>query len=388
MEHLKEWLALPEETKRNAFIRTSNQVGVTSEAAEKDWWVVHTLAMLFTMDCAPFLSFKGGTSLSKGWGLIQRLSENIDLALDRSFLGFGENISKTQIGKLRDRTCDYQSISFIPELQAKFNVAGFSGIEVKLRGNRSRDQDPIIEVYHPKFFEGDGYLKPGVVIEISTRSLREPKTMKSISSWVGGTFSDMAFADKPITIPVVNPERTLLEKVFLLHEEFQKQEGKIRVNRMSRHLYDIEKLSRTEFAGLALGNHDLFQSIVAHRRKFNALKFVNYDKHQRGTLTFLPPASMHPVWEADYKEMLANMIHEESPLQFPALMEQLAAFQYKINQTPEKSLTPPETTKYFYFQAEEPPGKAYSNGFKRTGLILCKSYANKKRATAEKAITL
>jgi hypothetical protein len=64
MEHLKAWFALPDETKKNTFIQTGNLVPVKAEAVEKDWWVVHTLSILFSMDCSTYLTFKGGTSLS------------------------------------------------------------------------------------------------------------------------------------------------------------------------------------------------------------------------------------------------------------------------------------------------------------------------------------
>jgi predicted nucleotidyltransferase component of viral defense system len=80
-DHLQEWFQLPNETKIRLFAETSRQIGLpSSSAAEKDWWVVHTLAIIFSMKCANDLIFKGGTSLSKGWSLIQRFSEDIDLA--------------------------------------------------------------------------------------------------------------------------------------------------------------------------------------------------------------------------------------------------------------------------------------------------------------------
>ncbi|MBX2923341.1 MAG: nucleotidyl transferase AbiEii/AbiGii toxin family protein [Chitinophagaceae bacterium] len=96
--HLQEWFRLPDETKIRLFAETSRQAGLpSSSAAEKDWWVVHTLATIFSMKSANTLIFKGGTSLSKGWNVIQRFSEDIDLALDRSFLGFTGELSKQDI---------------------------------------------------------------------------------------------------------------------------------------------------------------------------------------------------------------------------------------------------------------------------------------------------
>lgn len=74
LNHLKEWLKLPDATKLNIFSETGRRVGLPAVAIEKDWWVVHTLSLVFSMKCAPSLVFKGGTSLSKGWNLIQRFS--------------------------------------------------------------------------------------------------------------------------------------------------------------------------------------------------------------------------------------------------------------------------------------------------------------------------
>jgi len=114
--HLQEWFQLPDETKIRVFAETSRQMGLSSSsAAEKDWWVVHTLAVVFSMKCANALIFKGGTSLSKGWNLIQRFSEDIDLALDREFLGYSGELTKGEIRKLRRKS--FQFIRrFLPKI--------------------------------------------------------------------------------------------------------------------------------------------------------------------------------------------------------------------------------------------------------------------------------
>jgi hypothetical protein len=98
-----------------------------------------------------------------------------------------------------------------------------------------------------------------IQIEIGCRSLKEPFSPRTFGTFISETFSNRPFADKPITIPVVNPERTFLEKIFLLHEEFQKEPDKIRVQRLSRHLYDIEKLMHSTYAEIALADKDLIR---------------------------------------------------------------------------------------------------------------------------------
>jgi predicted nucleotidyltransferase component of viral defense system len=331
--HLQEWFQLPNETKIRLFAETSRKIGLpSSSAAEKDWWVVHTLATIFSLECANALIFKGGTSLSKGWNVIQRFSEDIDLALDREFLGFTGELSKQDIKKLRRKSFQFITEVFTEELKNKFTELGFKDVTVKYREVENHDQDPlIIEIYYNKLTETDTYLKPGVLVEVGSRSLKEPYTQRTFSTFVSEIYRDNPFTDKPIKIPIVNPERTFLEKIFLLHEEFQKPFGKIRVERLSRHLYDIEKLSQTEYAEIALQDTELYNTIVKHRSKFTAISGIDYEKHNPANIKFIPPDTIIKKWEADYEEMKGSMIYGH-PLEFDKLINKLTELQKRINE--------------------------------------------------------
>lgn len=333
LTHIAEWQRLSKVTRQRIFTTTSRKIGLPSVfAAEKDWWAVQTLFTLFTMDCAHALLFKGGTSLSKGWQLLQRFSEDIDLALDREFLGFEGELTKADIRKLRRISYNYTTHEFAPALQKRFADIGFPEVEITVRSTANHDQDPvIIEVYYPKITEKDTYIKPGVLVEIGCRSMKEPFSIRSVNSLVSEAFPEMAFAEKPVAIPVVNPERTFLEKIFLLHEEFQRPPDKMRVNYLSRHLYDIEILSKTEFANNALLDRDLFTSIVNHRRVFTTVSGVDYNKHQPGFIRIIPPAEVWSLWEKDYELMRERMIYGKSK-SFNELMTGIAALQDKINE--------------------------------------------------------
>lgn len=331
--HLQEWFKLPDETKIRLFAETSRQIGLpSSSAAEKDWWVVHTLAIIFSMDCANALIFKGGTSLSKGWNVIQRFSEDIDLALDREFLGFSGELTKGDIKKLRRKSFQFISEVFTEELKNKFAEFGFENVTVKPREVENHDQDPlIIEIYYNKLTETDTYLKPGVLVEVGSRSLKEPFTQRTFGTFVSEIYKDNPFTDKPISIPIVNPERTFLEKVFLLHEEFQKPLDKIRVERLSRHLYDIEKLSQTEYAEIALQDTELYNIIVRHRSKFTAISGVDYTKHNPANIKFIPPSTILKKWEDDYNQMKDSMIYGQK-IDFDELINRLTELQKRINE--------------------------------------------------------
>lgn len=333
LPHLSEWLKLPDSTRLNIYQQTAQALGLPAVAVEKDWWAVHTLALIFSMECAPALVFKGGTSLSKGWNLIERFSEDIDLALDRAYLGeqFAGELSKQEIKKLRKASRQFMATTFKDELKAKFDAVGLTNVAIQCRESKDSDQDPsIIDIYYPALTETEPYLQPRLQVEVSSRSLQEPFTDRPFGTFVAGHFAGRPFADEPITIPVVNPERTFLEKVFLLHERFQRPSEGLPVDRLTRHLYDIDKLTQTPFADKALQDEELYNTVVRHREVFTHIKDVDYARHQPATIQFLPTDDLMPAWEADYKQMQENMIYGET-LPFTDLIKKLTELQTHIN---------------------------------------------------------
>ncbi len=114
-----EWLKIPEERRIAILNQGSNILGLPAIAIEKDWWVTLALKASFELKYSPSIVFKGGTSLSKGWNLIERFSEDIDLAIDRKFFGFEGDISKSQIKNLRKISCEFISTNFLEDLTKK-----------------------------------------------------------------------------------------------------------------------------------------------------------------------------------------------------------------------------------------------------------------------------
>lgn len=320
----------PEE--RNAVFETiGNDIGIPASAVEKDWWVVQTLALIQELEAAPHIVFKGGTSLSKAWNVIERFSEDIDLALDKAFLGIEECTTVKQVKKLRSATRKYIYTYFIPELQARFKEVGYTDVKIELYEEEGENLEPVqILVKYDTCTSPSTYTKPEVKIEIGSRSLREPFTNCEFSTLVGEHYKGKPFADDPITVPCVNPERTFLEKLFLLHEEFQKPENEIRVDRLSRHLYDIEMLMRTEYAEIALANKELYNEIIYHRSIYTKISSIDYAGHQHKTLNPLPPDTITDNWKKDYQQMQEEMIYGES-LSFDKLLERIKELKEKIN---------------------------------------------------------
>jgi hypothetical protein len=332
---LQEWLKLPERTKNNIFEETAKNVGLPyASAVEKDWWVVRTLELIFKSSIAQHTVFKGGTSLSKAWGLIDRFSEDIDLALDRKFLGFDradQDMTNSQVVRLRKKSFKFITETYFPELQLLFLDAGFEGVSIKPIETQNDDEDPRnIEIIYPSFTEQIKYIKPRVLIEIGSRSMMEPCSNREFRSFVGVHFADRPFADDDIMIPTVNPERTFLEKIFLLHEEFQRKIDEVKVDRRSRHFYDLEKLMDTEYAHKALSDSELYSSIVLHRQKLTAVRGIDYANHNPEKINIIPPDKIRSEWEDDYKAMQESMFIKP-PLPFEKLMERMAELNQRIN---------------------------------------------------------
>jgi predicted nucleotidyltransferase component of viral defense system len=330
---ISRWLQLSTTDKQATFNEVSAQINLPSAAIEKDWWVVRTLELVFASSIAPHTVFKGGTSLSKAWNIIDRFSEDIDLALDRRFLGMEKpdsEMSGSQVSKLRKLSAKFITEKYFPELAELFKAAGLK-VDIRLGEIKTDDQDPlIIEIYYDTLTDPIPYLKPRVLIDIGSRSLIEPFNERSFTSMIGEKYKGKAFADNNIIIPSVNPQRTFLEKIFLLHEEFQLPIEKIKVERKSRHLYDVEKLMDTEYAMAALGNTALYQTIVEHRAKLTPLRGIDYANHTPDKINPIPPDAMMGAWEKDYQIMQESMLYNPS-LPFDKLIERMQELKFRIN---------------------------------------------------------
>ena len=329
----KTFYKLPVKDKKAVLEEVSKSLRLPVASIEKDWWVVQTLRLVFEMDVGQYLVFKGGTSLSKAWKLIERLSEDVDLGLSWEFFGFPPDISRTQARtKLRKTSNEYLSHNFRDALQKSFHEHGFKDVEVMRAEEGDPDQDPVkIAVYYPQVTGQSVYIEPKVMLEIGSRSMREPFTSRALRSFVGEAFPGRDFADNTISVPCVNPERTFLEKLFLLHEEFQRPAEKVRVNRLSRHLYDIQKLAQTPFAEKALEDKALYHAIIEHRKKFSRIGSVDYEKHLPPFLNPIPPENLLEDWEKDYEKMQSEMIYETGSLPFSELIAELRKLIAYIN---------------------------------------------------------
>lgn len=241
-------------------------------------------------------------------------------------------MTSSQVSKLRKRSFKFITETYYPELKEKFIDAELRAT-IKLDEVKDTDQYPlVIEIYYSSVTESVPYLLPRIFIEVGSRSLIEPFDKRSFTSMVGEHFKGKEFADEKIMIPSVNPQRTFLEKVFLLHEEFQLPTEKIKVERKSRHLYDLEKLMDTEHAVAALKNKELYDTIVEHRKKITPLRGIDYSNHTTDKINLIPSDAIIGAWEQDYKAMQESMLFNPS-LSFEQLLERIKTLKERVNAT-------------------------------------------------------
>lgn len=261
-----DWLNVEDQRKRTVYEQVAANEGLPPIAIEKDFWVTLVLASVFELKKAENIVFKGGTSLSKGWNLIQRFSEDVDLAVDRKAFGFDGKLGSSKRTWLRKTIRQFVVDEFLSELIDNLQEKG-ADVEVEVWESKNSDEDPsIIEVRFPAVTESVKYLPPRVLIEINARSLIEPNEEKELTPLIGSVFPQLDIDLIPVNIPCVLPRRTFLEKVFLLHEEFQKNPDEMRAERLSRHLYDVEAIMDTDHGKEALDDEELYMDIIHHRK--------------------------------------------------------------------------------------------------------------------------
>lgn len=318
---MSSWFQYNNDEKLVLLQQTASAKNIVEQAVEKDWWVTAVLMALSKTTWADYLQFKGGTSLSKAWNLVNRFSEDIDLAINRSFFGLLEE-TKQQRTEIRRQTFHYIENKLITELNTILISNGIADFEIDLVTKNSSSMITTVEVKYKSILTTViDYILPVVKIEFSAMSLDEPNSEKEITTLIHSQYSEI---DNEIycIFKTVLPERTFLEKIFLLHEEYQKDN--LRTERMSRHLYDLEKIMDSPHAELALQNTELYKTIIKHRQKFNNIESVNYRTHYPDSIQICPPDRLLKDWKSDYENLQESFIYDKSKKSFGELITRIS----------------------------------------------------------------
>lgn len=337
---MDEFLKLPVDRRRNFTDQAQTRLGLQAASIEKDFWVCWTLRELFGLPgCGTHLTFKGGTSLSKGWGLIKRFSEDIDVVLDRDFLGFGgangpekAPSKKQQEKRLEDLklACQQQiQQSLKPELESRFKEVLPQDMAWRLTDDPDDPDGQTLLFHYPALYSGLGYVRPVVKIELGARSDTEPCGMPTICSYLNETFPEV-LGSGTFAVRTVLPVRTFWEKAMLLHEETFRKSGSGPKARLARHYYDLWCLIRAGVGGEASSNTELFDRVAAHRAVFFRKSKEAQETLRPGSLRLVPLPDQLPLWKEDYNKMTEAMIFGDVP-KFDEILRVVGEFERAFN---------------------------------------------------------
>ena len=338
---MKYWKQYTKEEQLEILDIVSAAKGLPRIAVEKDWWVVMVLKALSMTQYYSLMSFKGGTSLSKGWSLIERFSEDIDIALKREGRFAITGTSNNQLAKVRRKSRHYIVRELPQELENTLLQLGIRNFKVEPETTRINDNGDEYELRadtHPSVVyvnyesvvpEISEYLLPRVKIEISCLSMDEPVERRILRSFISEILDNVDGLS--VCFNTVQPTRTFLEKIFLLHEEFQKKHP--RTLRMSRHHYDLERMMDTVYGAKALSDIGLYSEIVRHRMTFNHMPDVDYSLHAPSHINIIPPKAILADWEKDYSSLVEHFLYSSARhLTFEKLMERIQKLQSRLNE--------------------------------------------------------
>jgi len=329
------FLQLPTDERRLYFEQAAVRRNVSPVVLEKDFWVCWLLSVLFESEFAGSLVFKGGTSLSKVFSAIERLSEDIDLSLSPAFLKLPEaGTSRNQASKWMSRaeaTCGAAVQNQIgPAMEA---VVG------AVLGRRDRawfefltepnTNSPVLLFHYPSAqpaaFE---YLRRSVKLEFGSLTDQQPIGRHPIRPWIAEALPD-AFHDWRCEVVVLEVERSFWEKATILHAEYHRPAEKPTPDRFSRHYADTAALAKHPAAARALDQHDLRNRVVKWKSQFFGSSWANYDRAKPGTFRLVPLTERLPALRRDYHAMRDMYLSE--PASFDHILTTLAELEYRIN---------------------------------------------------------
>lgn len=319
--------SLSQRDRSDLFAETATAMRTTPAIVEKDFWVVWVLSRVFaTADLARILKFKGGTSLSKVFGLIGRFSEDIDLILDwREVVQEDPNAerSKNKQNAFNEQTNakaqEYIDAVLLPQVQGCVGDLCTCSIDA--------ENLHAINIRYPAAFDDD-YLRPEILLEIGPLASWLPSEVFSIQPYAAQYFPQV-FEKPTCSVPTILAERTFWEKATILHQEAHRQADKSIPPRYSRHYYDLARLALSDVKQIALTNLDILEAVVVFKQKFYPSGWAQYDLAKPPTLKLVPPETRFAELTRDYQAM-QNMVFDKA-LNFDEVMQTLIALEKEIN---------------------------------------------------------
>ncbi len=318
---------LSDTDRRDLFAETATNKKISPAIIEKDFWVCWTLKRIFEdTSLAKLLIFKGGTSLSKVFNLIERFSEDIDMVLDWTVvtpINPLEQQSKTKQAKL-NKEINEQAIKFIAnELLPLIQKA----IEPICSCSVDNENKHNINIKYPSAFS-DEYLRPEVLLEIGPLASWLPSKSYTIKPYAAEAFPDI-FKKPECNVNAITAERTFWEKATILHHEAHRPDDNAQPSRYSRHYYDMYMMANSKVKKVALNNLEILKDVADFKKRFYPRAWANYDLAKPGTFKLIPEKHILGNLKADYKAM-ENMIFGIYP-SFDEIISVISDLENEIN---------------------------------------------------------
>lgn len=327
------------EHRDEAFGQAAAELGFGKAIIEKDFWVCWSLQHLFALPSfGDHLIFKGGTSLSKAYDVIHRFSEDIDLSLDRTQLGFEgdrdpENPDLSS-GKRKSLLQDLQDAAeatvagpLLDEINAAFSAHLDQPFSLHIDAG---DPQTVLFAYPSLAGKDTGYIQPVIRFEFGARGAQLPAEQRPIVTYVQQAFPDLPGLNA-VDVQTLGIERTFWEKATILHMLFHQDVKKPLADRMSRHYYDMAQLIRHDAKARALANIDLLDEVGHHKSVFFKAAWARYEDAKPGSLRLFPNETLEAALRRDYAGM-REMIIGDAPT-FDDVMGTIAGLEAEINKS-------------------------------------------------------
>ena len=350
MRDYEAFLAASADERRGAFLTTASRLGTGPVNVEKDFWVCWTLDALFNRLAGeqPRLLFKGGTSLSKGYGLISRFSEDIDVTVFRDDLDQAATVEELEGLSGKKRKARLEAIKAacqgyvagplreqMSALLAKaITEAGLDAPDARVEPDPDDPDGQTLLLWYPAVSpaaEEAAYVRPSVKIESGAKSALDPNRPVTVSPYVDDDLPELDLRVEGVV--TVDPERTFWDKVVIVHglRRWFDKRGELRGGgqRVTRHYYDLHRLMASEVGPTAAANLELGADCVAHARMFFNSPDLDLGSAGPGRFVLAPTAEMREPLARDYRAM-RGMIFGEPPA-FDEVMDSLDALEARLN---------------------------------------------------------
>lgn len=338
----KSFLELPDEDKRQAFLRAQDESGRVPVVLEKDFWVTWILGMIFTdPELEPHFVFKGGTSLSKVYQVIDRFSEDVDLGIHPAYLGFSEDLFTTldsqtkRTGALVDmqKVCGERlEHALVPLLEAKVRAALGKPKTFPHWLSYAFDErvhGPIVLFHYPSMLAtGLQYIPRNVKLEIGTLTDQRPRGKHPIRPWLAESFPSL-FQDWHCEVTALELERTFWEKATILHAEYHRPEGHEMPVRHARHYADFARLLAHPRASEFLADTEMCLRVAEWKSRVFARKWARYELAKPGSFKLVPPEARLKNVEKDYVAMRPMFLSD--PQSFDEMIRSLSEAARRLN---------------------------------------------------------